>query len=613
MTTTQTADDIDLAAYQADESGWAPPLSDRDIRSLHERFMADPGGTDLSALRPVIARSWSRSMACSVSADRDGLSEFREHRLDEQVRQCAEPVVAKLEQMSALTGGYICVSDPDATIALIRGGPTRRMTPNRFAIPGGVIAEDVVGTNGDGTAVEEKSPVQVWGAEHFMTEMHGFCCTSVPILDPFRNSLRAVLTISLPAAVAREVDRRSVALAAQGAAAEVARELAARLTPREQTLLRSYLSESRKRGAEYVVVMDDHTTIANRNASRLLGAEDYAALAGYAREARRAQRPIEREVVLESASVLRVQARPILYGGEAVGDVIRLHHAPQDPRLGAPARPVRRRDQFTALLGDSRPLLRTLDTACTAVRRGLPVCITGDRGTGKALLAQNMATQRANEVRTWDAAKPGGTGAMSEDAVADALSRGAAVVLCHIDTLPADRLRSLRATIAQFDEPVVVATATSLRSDVAELLSAFDGVEIEMPALRSRREDIPVLARHFLRAARPGARLTPALLASLAEADWGGNVIQLKEFIESLLVRVTDDEIGPQHLSDAHRRVLARTPLTRLEEAELRQITIALIEARGNRAKAASLLEIGRSTLYRKIEMYTRRGLDLSF
>lgn len=593
-------------------NGAGASRSDNEIRALRERFMADPAGTDLSALRPVIARSWTRSMACSVSADSDGLSEFREHRLDEQVRQCAEPVIARLEQMSSLTGGYVCVSDADATIALIRGGPTGRASPNRFAIPGGVIAEDVVGTNGDGTAVEENGPVQVWGPEHFMTKMHGFCCTSVPILDPFRNSLRAILTISLPASVARDVDRRSVALTAQGAAAEIARELAARLTPREQELLRSYLVESRKRGADYVVVMDDHTTIANRNASRLLGSEDYAALAGYAREARREQRPIERELILGSESVLLVQARPILHGGEAVGDLIRLHHAPQDERSAAPTRTVGRRDQFTALVGDSRSLQRTMDTACTAVRRRLPVCVTGDRGTGKALLALNVAAQRADEVQVWDAAEPA-HGGMTDDAISAALDRAAAVVLCHVDTLPAERLRSLTAAISRFDDPALVTTATTLRSDVAEFLSAFDGVEIEMPALRNRREDIPLLARHFLAAIRPGGRFTPAFSASLAEADWGGNVTQLKEFVEALAARVTSGEIGPQHLSDAHRRVLARTPLTRLEEAELRQITIALIEAQGNRAKAASLLEIGRSTLYRKMEMYTRRGFDLAF
>src|SRR5690242_5197472 len=111
MTTTHPADAIGASTYPVTASEWAPPLSDKAIRSLHERFMADPEGTDLSALRPVIARSWSRSMACSVSADRDGLNVFREHRLDEQVRQCAEPVIARLEQMSSLTGGYICVSD----------------------------------------------------------------------------------------------------------------------------------------------------------------------------------------------------------------------------------------------------------------------------------------------------------------------------------------------------------------------------------------------------------------------------------------------------------------------------------------------------------------------
>ena len=106
-----------------------------------------------------------------------------------------------------------------------------------------------------------------------------------------------------------------------------------------------------------------------------------------------------------------------------------------------------------------------------------------------------------------------------------------------------------------------------------------------------------------------GPRL--GLVQLLAGADWPGNVRQLKEIIIAAAGRATGAEINVNDLAYAHRSAVARHALSRLEEAELQQIRDALTEANGNRVKAAALLQIGRSTLYRKIEMYQKRGFDV--
>jgi transcriptional regulator of acetoin/glycerol metabolism len=237
------------------------PERSRQLRALHERFVTDPVNTDLSSLRPVIAQSWMRSLQWNVSPGLRTFEQYRQPRVDEQLLRCAKPVLDDLERMSADTGVSIYLADQDGTIAAVLG-EAQRAGAERVAAPGTVMSEDITGTNSDGTALEEGRPVQVWGAEHFCDGMQHLYCTSVPVFDPLRRSVRAVLSLSMPERLIEEADARSMALIAQGAAAELTQLLAARLAVREQALLASYLAETRKRGADSVVVMDDRTTIA---------------------------------------------------------------------------------------------------------------------------------------------------------------------------------------------------------------------------------------------------------------------------------------------------------------------------------------------------------------
>lgn len=587
------------------------PERSRQLRALHERFVTDPVNTDLSSLRPVIAQSWMRSLQWNVSPGLRTFEQYRQPRVDEQLLRCAKPVLDDLERMSADTGVSIYLADQDGTIAAVLG-EAQRAGAERVAAPGTVMSEDITGTNSDGTALEEGRPVQVWGAEHFCEGMQHLYCTSVPVFDPLRRSVRAVLSLSMPERLIEEADARSMALIAQGAAAELTQLLAARLAVREQALLASYLAETRKRGADSVVVMDDRTTIASKGALLMLGQSDYAVLAGYARESERLVTPVEREVRVGPGSVLHVHARPITSGGEAIGSVIRLRQPKESqtvlPRPSAP----RRTDGFDALIGESLSLRRALDVATTVVRRRVPAYLIGERGTGKSRLAEAIAAGLAQSTVTVDCAGQEADNRERTAQLRTALDSGAAVVLRHIDTLSPVARRMITDLLGAYDGPPVVLTMSSLRDETIELTNALGGVEIEMPPLRNRREDIRLLVAHFLATSSHGvSRVSPPLLRALTEADWTGNVAQLRSFVDTAAARCSFSELGIPHLSEAHQRTIARNPLSRLEEAELQQIREALTDAGGNRVRAAELLQIGRSTLYRKIEMYTRRGYGI--
>jgi len=604
------------STHQDEPDGLRPVACDRDsqsaVRTLQDRFLSNPGQTDLSSLRPVIARSWRRSLMCNVDPGMAAVEARAEPRLDEQVLRCAEPVLSYLEHLCADTNGCVSLSDPSGTTAVFRGAPSVvRWAETRFPILGGCMTEERAGTNSDGTALEEGVAVQVWGSEHYIEAMKDTCCTSVPIRDPLRQSVRGILALSLPARIALDSDPRSIALIVYGAAAEVTRALEARLAAREQALLSAYLREVRKRGTIAVVAMDERTTIASRRAMQLLDQSDYAVLAGYAREAEELRRPVDFRMTAVSGQHLCLNASPVGAGEEVAGVVMRLR-APSPVASASRHSAGGRQDPFSTVVGESPALRRVVEVANTACDRGTPLWIVGEAGTGKRHLAEAVAARMWDVTATIDCGASDAASPAVGDRVREELGHGHAVVLHHVDALAPLLREQLLDVITSAERPKVVLTALKLTDETMRVVSDLQFVDVAMPPLRLRREDIPLLVSHFLAGLRPGPmRASSRLLQVLVEADWQGNVRQLKHVVENAASRVTGDEVGLCDLTDAQRRGLARCRLSRLEEVELQQIREALAEARGNRVQAAALLQIGRSTLYRRIEMYERRGFDV--
>jgi two-component system, NtrC family, response regulator HydG len=182
---------------------------------------------------------------------------------------------------------------------------------------------------------------------------------------------------------------------------------------------------------------------------------------------------------------------------------------------------------------------------------------------------------------------------------------------------------------------VIAATNRDLRAEVAagrfrsDLYYRLNIVEVKLPALRDRREDIPYLTAAFVRQTserlqKPVAGLTPGAERVLAAANWEGNVRELRNVIERACILVdgefiTERELGvsmpgstapvraaapsirrdPEHLPDGNRDLLATV--------ERDHIQRALLRAGGNKKAAAKMLGVSRRALYRRLER-----LDLS-
>ena len=267
------------------------------------------------------------------------------------------------------------------------------------------------------------------------------------------------------------------------------------------------------------------------------------------------------------------------------------------------------------MVGDSPVMAGVQAVASAAAQRSSVLCVTGERGTGRAHLARLLAEAAGDPaaVVECDPSRRDSSLDFTEE-LRRGIESGESLIVLHVDQIPAavwEEARVLLALAAVRGRLYV--TAYQLTETVLETLNRGCPQEIRLPPLRSRRDDIPQLVTHFLRDRFADRSVTASgkLLHALAQADWPGNVAALREVVLSAAGSDPTGEVGIGDLGELQQKAIARGRLSRLEAAELEQIRHALAESRGNRVRAAEILEIGRSTLYRKIESYMRRGFDL--
>jgi DNA-binding NtrC family response regulator len=173
------------------------------------------------------------------------------------------------------------------------------------------------------------------------------------------------------------------------------------------------------------------------------------------------------------------------------------------------------------------------------------------------------------------------------------------------------------------DVRLLAATNRDLTKMVAEgnfredLFFRLNVVQLHLPPLHDRREDIPLLAVHFLREAakendKPFRELTSEAMKCLASYDWPGNVRELRAAVEHGVVMAGGPKITLRDLPSGVRRAAEAAPSgplpLNLGETELSLIRRALGECRGNRTLAADKLGISRRTLHRKLREHPGLG-----
>lgn len=303
--------------------------------------------------------------------------------------------------------------------------------------------------------------------------------------------------------------------------------------------------------------------------------------------------------------------------------------------------------RFAGLVGESPEMAGVRELIARAAGLGCAVLLKGETGTGKGLAARAIHALSPRQTKPfvtvdcaclapalveselYGAARGAYTGASSDRAGLVEAADGGTLFFDEIGELPievqprllrlleegeARRLGSSRTL--KIDARIISATSRDLEAELDErrfrldLYYRINVLSIELPALRDRRRDIPLLARHF--ASRHLFRgepieLTDSALDALGRYRWPGNVRELKNVIAAAVATLTRNSIHAANLPPRVLEAAAAAPRG-VEEAldwkaeQRRMIRKALARAQGDKTRAARLLGIGKTTLYRKLK-----------
>jgi len=309
------------------------------------------------------------------------------------------------------------------------------------------------------------------------------------------------------------------------------------------------------------------------------------------------------------------------------------------------------------IIGESVSMRQVFETIQQVAPSRATVLITGATGTGKELIAKaihNLSPRKNGPFIAVHAAalptslleselfgheKGAFTGAVERRAGRFELADGGTLFLDEVGELePQIQVKLLRvleerafervggAKTLQVDVRLVAATNKDLKKLVSEgkfrddLFYRLSVVTVDLPPLRERRDDIPLLVKSFLdEFSRENGKqvheLTPEAMNLLLAYDWPGNVRELRNAIEQMVVLARTERLTVRDVpaairdgADLTKINVVRAGMT-VEDAERQLIVQALKETNGNRTKAAQRIGISRRTLHRKLKEYGLENL----
>ena len=320
---------------------------------------------------------------------------------------------------------------------------------------------------------------------------------------------------------------------------------------------------------------------------------------------------------------------------------------------------LRDRGAFGELVGASEPMRQIYALIEQVAPSSASVLLTGDSGTGKELCARtihNLSPRKNNafvaincsaipealmESELFGHERGAFTGAAARRLGCFELANGGTLLLDEISEMPvslqAKLLRVLEdRTIRRLggsqelavDVRVLAATNRDPQGAVRQgtfredLLYRLNVITVELPPLRKRKEDIPLLAQHLVaqlagRHVRPARLLSPAAVEALQSHSWPGNVRELRNVIERAVIICSSEVIERHHLAPypLEQRAQSRgedtltLPVgTPIEEVERRMILRTLQKTENNKTRAAELLQISLKTLHNKLSLYRKQG-----
>ncbi len=655
----------------------APPFADnpswanRQIASAWETFVATGKFTGITP-RPVIAESWTRCRSLGISPRTQraptqiSVDEIEAVLAEAALGRAGREVLDGYVRMVEGSGHVIVLADTAGRILYSVGlKGTRDQLERINFFPGGLWVEEAVGPNGVGTPLALGRPEVVFGTEHYCEGWQPWVCYGSPVRNPQTGESMGVVDITGPA---RNAHIETLALTVAIAQAVEHKLHITDLMVRDS--LRSRFRDIERRWPnEGLLLVSENGRVLDANSEALrrldcnltvIRDRDVAELNDALSEIIRSDpasgtdAPLSEQELAVPSGLLRVRAERVDHNGARAGTVVIVSKTASRTPMAAPRRGIpSARYTFSDLIGRSAVFQQTVQLARMAARdrRENPVLISGESGTGKELLAHaiHATSRRATgpfivincgamppdlaESELFGYAGGAFTGAQRGGALGKfEAADGGTLFMDEVDSLPlAIQAKFLRAleekTIVRVgsvesvavDVRVIAAASSVLREQAgcggfrSDLFHRLSVIEIPLPPLRDRIEDIEPLASLFLaeackEAGRAPLQLSPEVLQSLLSYPWPGNIRELRNLCARWVLTVDGDTVEVAHVP---RHVGSRALMgpegvaegqhggLRAIEEDLMRRTLA--ECHGSISATARRLGVDRSTIYRRL------------
>ena len=590
-----------------------PPLPDprlpahgEEVARARTSFLVDepvPPGV----VRKAILASWTRSRVSRVRPDHLDLGVEPGAGTDTPLTRAAEPVLRKIADLFATEPVSVILCDSDGVVLSRRTGDSglEHHLDRVWLAPGFSYAEQIVGTNGIGTALEARGPAHVFGDEHYADALGALACAGAPIHDPVSGKVLGVVDLTC-----WEDDAGPMLVTTAATLARRIEEmLVDQLGQRELAVLSQYLAACRRNRGPVFAIGDD-VLMMNDRARQLLDPADQEPLLAEAGEALAAGRKHPLLIELPSGRTARVHVRPAVGPRGVVGgvlDVQLIEHA--SVSNGPPGHLP-----MPSAVGSGVAWTKCCSAVLRHLQAGEWLVLEGEPGSGRETVARatHQARTPAGHLRVLRAEDAGPLWAAE---VAEELAAGpGTVILTDVDRLPVALVSELTDVLEPWrestdaDRPWVVATVAPLARDVDPALTSLVACfpqTIDVPPLRRHIEDLAELVPHLLSRLGRAATLTcsPEVMRVLMHNRWPGNADQLLSVLRRIVAKRRTGVIQLRDLP-ADCWTTGKRVLTPLESLECDAIIEALLDTAGNKDEAARRLCMSRATIYRKIRDY---------
>jgi sigma-54 dependent transcriptional regulator, acetoin dehydrogenase operon transcriptional activator AcoR len=643
------------------------PDKTKELGTLWELFVTNPWEEVVSdKVRKNVLDSWKRCQETGVDPrqlqTKAALTDYELNQLlkESELYQIAKPIIDDLFCKMTGTGYLATLSDQNGRIIYLKGDLhiLREAEKMNFA-PGMDWSEHTAGTNAIGTSIVTKNPIQIFSAEHFCQGCHPWTCSSAPITHPFTQEIIGAIdftgfwgnaqphTLGLAISIAQIIEKQLAHVYMK---------------------VNNYLTESFFRGinkwkTDHVLVLN-HAFFVVKSSEKLteffklshvrnlMVNPDFHPLIN---ELKTMSKFPDRnftssELMVQDFNVIAIDR--IYFMGNVAGYMIVFKDNKKAART--PSRLISLDGPWKEVIGTSEAFVTALYKCHKASPSNVPILLLGESGTGKEKIAQSIhkSSQRCD--------KPFlaiNCGAMQKELIGSELfgyesgtftggakegkkgkfeeANEGTLFLDEIGEMPLDLqvhllrvLQEKEITRLGASRPIsvnvrIIAATHKNLYDLCkkglfreDLFFRLNVVTVNIPPLRERKEDIPLVTDYFLKQfakkyGKNSLSLSEDTLSYFLEYTWPGNIRELQNVLEHAVIFsdspvIELGDLPPYLFENRMNRSISnqQMDLSLIEAEEQKMIIRLLEETNWNLSAVAKRLSIARSTLYRKLEKY---------